>query len=66
MEQEFADEGFCQILRDAKIFEAVILSRGWNMYRDVRAIRFLVHRWDTDTHTFFLPWGETIVSLEDV
>ena len=65
MEQEVADEEFCQILRDAKIFEAVVLSHRWNMYRDVRALRFLVRRWHTDTHTFFLPWGETTVTLED-
>ena len=35
------------------------------MYRDVRALRFLVCRWHTDTYTFF-PWGETTVTLEDV
>ena len=65
-EQEVVDEGFCQTLRDAKIFEAVVLSRGWNMYRDVRALRFMVRHWHTDTHTFFFPWGETTVTLEDV
>ena len=66
MEQEVADEGFCQILKDAKIFEAVVLSRGWNTYKDVRALRFMVRRWHTDTHTFFFPWGEIAVTLEDV
>nr|POE97722.1 hypothetical protein CFP56_71785 [Quercus suber] len=34
VEQEVANEGFCQILKDAKIFKALFLSRGWNMYRD--------------------------------
>ena len=66
VEQEVVDEGFCQILRDAQIFEAVVLSHGWNMYRDVRALRFMVRHWHTDTHTFFFPWGETTVTLEDV
>ena len=66
MEQEVANEGFCQILKDAKIFEAMVLSCGWNMYKDVRALRFLVRHWDTNTHTFFFPWGETTVTLEDV
>ena len=66
VEQEVADEGFCQILRGARIFEAVVLSRGWNMYRDVRALWFMVRHWHTDTHTFFFPWGETTVTLEDV
>ena len=66
VEQGVADEGFCQILRNAKIFEAIVVSRGWNMYRDMRALRFLVRRWNPDTHTFFFPWGETTVTLEDV
>ena len=66
VEQEVVDEGFCQILRDAKIFEAVVLSRGWKMYKDVRALQFMVRRWHTDTHTFFFHWGETMVTLEDV
>nr|POF23166.1 hypothetical protein CFP56_70946 [Quercus suber] len=61
-----ADEGFCQILINARIFKAVVLSRGWNMYRDVRVLRFMVRRWHTDTYTFFFPWGETTVTLEDV
>ena len=65
VKQEDVNEG-CQILRDVKIFEAVVVSCGWNMYRDVRALRFLVCRWNPDTHTFFFPWGETTVTLEDV
>ena len=66
MEQEVADEGFCPILRDAKNFETVVVSCGWNMYRDVRVLHFLVFRWNTDTRTFFFPWGETTIILEDV
>ena len=66
MQQEVVDEEFCQILKDAKIFKAVVLSRGWNMYRDVRALCFLVCCWHTATHTFFFAWGETMVTLEDV
>ena len=66
VEQEVADEGFCQILKNAKIFEAEVVSRGWNMYRDMRALRFLACRWNPDTCTFFFPWGETTVTLEDV
>ena len=66
VEQEVADEGFCQILKNAKIFEAVVVSRGWNMYRDMRALRFLAYRWNPDTCTFFFPWGESTVTLEDV
>ena len=66
MEQEVAYARFCQILRNAKIFEAIVVSRGWNMYRDMRALRFLVFHWNPDTYTFFFPWGETTVTLEDV
>ena len=55
VEQEVADEGFCQILRDARIFETMVLSHGWNMYRDLMALRFMVCCWHTDTHTFFFP-----------
>ena len=61
-----ADEGFYQILRKAKIFEAIVMSRGWNMYRDIRAVRFLVCRWIPDIHTFFFAWGETTITLEEV
>ena len=32
----------------------------------LRAIRFLVCHWKLDTHTFFFPWGETTITLEDV
>ena len=42
------------------------MSYGWNMYRDLRALQFLVCHWNPDTHTFLFPWGETIVTLEDV
>ena len=61
-----ADEGFYQILRKAKIFEAIVMSHGWNMYRDIRAVRFLVCRWIPDIHTFFFAWGETTITLEEV
>ena len=66
VKQEVADEGFCQIMRNAKIFKAVVVSCGWNMYRDMRALQFLVRRWNLDTNTFFFPWGETTITLEDV
>ena len=42
------------------------MSRGWNMYRDIRAVRFLVCRWIPDIHTFFFAWGETTITLEEV
>lgn len=36
------------------------------MYRDMRALQFLVCHWNPDTHTFLFPWGETTTTLEDV
>ena len=36
------------------------------MYRDMRALQFLVRRWNPDTHTFYFPRGETTVTLEHV
>ena len=53
-------------MKNAKIFEAMVVSRGWNMYRDMRALRFLARCWNPNTHTFFFPWGETTITLEDV
>nr|POF27003.1 hypothetical protein CFP56_40369 [Quercus suber] len=66
VEQEVVDEGLCQILRDAMNFKAVVLSRVWNIYKDVKALHFLVCHWNPDAHTFFFPWGETMVTLEDM
>nr|POE77087.1 hypothetical protein CFP56_71802 [Quercus suber] len=43
VKQEIADKGFCQILKDAKIFEAVVLSNGWNMYRDF-GVQFILDK----------------------
>lgn len=55
VEEEIAHDIFCQILKNAKIFEVVVVSYGWNIYRDMRALRVLVCRWNLDTHTFFFP-----------
>ena len=32
----------------------------------MRALQFLARCWNPDTHTFFFPWGETTITLEDV
>ena len=33
--KEIEDDGFCQSLRDANIFEAVWMSWGWHVFRDI-------------------------------
>uniref|UniRef100_A0A2N9FUN5 Aminotransferase-like plant mobile domain-containing protein n=1 Tax=Fagus sylvatica TaxID=28930 RepID=A0A2N9FUN5_FAGSY len=54
------------VLQEAGVFEAIVISRGLNMYCDVIGIRYLVRRWCPTTHTFFLAWGEFTVTIEDV
>nr|POE53772.1 hypothetical protein CFP56_76937 [Quercus suber] len=44
LDKEIEDDGFCQSLRDANIFEAVLMSRGWHVFRDIIALRYLIHR----------------------
>ena len=48
------------------MFEAIVISQGLNMYRDVVGTRHLLRRWCPATHTFFLAWGEFTVTIEDV
>jgi hypothetical protein len=55
-----------EVLQEARVFEAIVISRGLNMYRDVAGTRHLVRRWCPATHAFFLAWGEFTVTIEDV
>ena len=66
LDKEFENEGFCQALYDASIFEAILMSQGQHVFRDIISLRYLIHRWSTETHIFFFSWGETNVTLEDV
>ena len=66
LDREIENEGFCQALRDANIFEAVLMSQGWHVFRDIISLRYLIRRWSPETHTFFFSWGETTITLEDV
>ena len=52
LDKEFENEGFCQALRDANIFEAVLMSQGWHVFRDIISLRYLIRRWSSETHTF--------------
>jgi hypothetical protein len=60
------DNEFVEVLKEAGVFKAIVISRGLNMYRDVTGTRHLVRRWCPATHTFFLAWGEFTVTIEDV
>ena len=66
LDREIENEGFCQALCDANIFEAVLMSRGWYVFRDIISLQYLIRCWSSKTHTFFFSWGETTVTLEDV
>ena len=66
LDREIENEGFCQALRDANIFEAVLMSQGWHVFRDIISLRYLIRHWSPETHTFFFSWGETTITLEDV
>uniref|UniRef100_A0A2N9INI5 Aminotransferase-like plant mobile domain-containing protein n=1 Tax=Fagus sylvatica TaxID=28930 RepID=A0A2N9INI5_FAGSY len=63
---EFMDVEFCALLERAGVAEAILLSRSCNMYRDTEALRQILRRWCTSTHTFFFSWGELTITLEDV
>uniref|UniRef100_A0A2N9HL11 Aminotransferase-like plant mobile domain-containing protein n=1 Tax=Fagus sylvatica TaxID=28930 RepID=A0A2N9HL11_FAGSY len=63
---EFMDVEFCALLERAGVAEAILLSRSCNMYRDTEALRQILRRWCTPTHTFFFSWGELTITLEDV
>ena len=66
LDKEFKNEGFCQALHNANIFEVVLMSRGWHVFRDIISLWYLIRCWSSKTHTFLFSWGETIVTLEDV
>ena len=48
------DNEFVEVMQEAGVFEAIVISRGLNMYRNVVGTRHLVRRWCLATHTFFL------------
>ena len=50
----------------ASVLKAIVSSYCLSNYRNLFNLRHLVHRWCTTTHTFFLSYGEIIVTLEDM
>jgi hypothetical protein len=55
VDEELVDNEFVEVLQEAEVFEAIVISRGLNMYCDVAGTRHLVRRWCPTTHTFFWP-----------
>jgi hypothetical protein len=54
VDEEFVDNEFVEVLQKAGVFEAIVVSRGLNMYCDAAGTRHLVRRLCSATHTFFL------------
>ena len=50
----------------ASVLKAIVSSYCLSNYRNLFNLHHLVHRWCTTTHTFFLSYGEIIVTLEDM
>ncbi|CAL2234053.1 unnamed protein product [Prunus armeniaca] len=54
------------ILSRAGVLEAIFASKACDIHIEVKALRHLVRRWSTETHTFICSWGEFTPTLEDV
>ncbi len=44
IDKELVDNEFVEVLQEAEVFEAIVISRGLNMYHDVIGTRHLVRR----------------------
>ena len=66
MDRELSDTGFMGLLQWADVLKAIVSSHCLSNYKDFFNLYHLVRWWCTTTHTFFLSYGEIIVTLEDV
>ena len=62
VDRELSDMGFMGLLQRADVLKTIVSSRCLSNYRDL----FNLRQWCTITHTFFLSYGEIIVTLEDM
>ncbi|MBA0857216.1 hypothetical protein Goshw_009002, partial [Gossypium schwendimanii] len=51
-------------LREVSFWHMALVGRGCKL--DLKLVRALVERWKPETHTFYFPCGECIITLEDV
>ena len=49
---EFLDVGFCNLLEQTGVAEAILFSWSCNMYRDTEMLGQILRRWCAPTHTF--------------
>jgi hypothetical protein len=60
------DERYMPLLRQVNLLAvAQIVCRGMPVF-NARAIMVMVDRWRPETHFFHLPYGEMMMTLEDV
>ena len=66
VDKELSNMGFMESLQWAGVFKAIVLSVYLSNYRDLFNLCYLVRRWCSATHAFFISYGEITVTLEDV
>ncbi|CAL8091792.1 unnamed protein product [Prunus armeniaca] len=49
-----------------QVFDAIFLSKLWDIHIEAKMLRHVVRRWSAATHTFVCSWGEFTHTLEDM
>ncbi|KAK4439813.1 hypothetical protein Salat_0316200 [Sesamum alatum] len=55
---------YSSVWKDVGIYDAIMGSI-YKIYRDEDLVFGIAERWCSETNTFFFPWGESTVTLED-
>ena len=58
--------GFIKALQWVSVLKAIVSSRCLSNYRSLFNLRYLISRWCSTTHTFFLSCCKITVTLEDM
>ena len=58
--------GFIKALQWVSVLKAIVSSRCLSNYRSLFNLRYLISRWCSTTHTFFLSCCKITMTLEDV
>ncbi|KAL0353626.1 UNVERIFIED_CONTAM: hypothetical protein Sangu_0943900 [Sesamum angustifolium] len=56
---------YSSVWKDAGIYDAVMWSI-YEIHRDEDLVFGVAERWCSETNTFFFPWGESTITLEDM